>query len=487
MNIGGISFGGGGFGDVLDYGAALSFSFAPVNPMPSFIWTGAATVGRIAGGWPPGWGGIDSYGSASNLIDRLYARMGIGAPSAPPEKKKVPQGTDSKNTADRGRSYIRERIGNGKELPTQTDVLSNIYGDKVDDSTWNDAKKNDKALRTITEKIVKDWINDPKARTEFIRKWDMAKNDADRVAALADPRGDGGYLQHLSEFVSGLQNGNDFSIYKQNMEKIANWFATNFDQGTIFAMGDETAGIVRSLGIGSSTPIANKEEYIGKLVDKGYSREEVQTIASAFDSKELADEAMRRIERQGSDINEIKAIKEDKIQQLRQRLSEAKKDEDKKEIQRQIDALQKQYDRAQEARAQRFMQDYMKVVESHFGHTPQELGYEAGKLPAGVKDVPTAVVWIQNQLRGLGHNVEVPELSPEEVPPTVEPAKAPVKKAINPEAALKKKIIAAAGTAAGGGGNRSSTVDVLVDDARYSVGYEIDGGKFIPKSITPKQ
>ncbi len=412
----------GGFDGMLGYGAAISFSFMSASPLPSFIWTGTAAVGRLTGSWPPGWGSIDSFGAASALIDRLYAQLGIGAPSKAPEKKKVPEGTDSPEYATRGRSYIRERIGNGNPLPTQSDVLNNIFGDKANDATWNDEKKKDRALRTVTEKIVNDWINDPKARTEFMRKWNMAKDDIGRAEALLDPRGDGGYLQHLSEFVTGLQSGG-YDIQVENIRKVAEWFTTNFGNATLAAMGEETAAIARSLGIGSSTPLTNKEKYIGKLVDRGYSREESEMIVSTFNSEEMADEAMRRMDKVAdrAKLDEARRAMRDAQRDLAELGTDPKNEANRKQLQRNIQQYDENIKAGEGERAKGFIQNYMKIVESRFGHTPQELGYEAGKLPTGVKDVPTAVVWIQNQLRQRGHNVYVPALPVEEPVPTATP------------------------------------------------------------------
>lgn len=393
MYINGISFGGfvGGYGFLLG-----GMSYYPYSSID--VYSSVVRAGNIIGNCGMGCLPRD----IGHYIDLLLSRRGVGSESAPPKKERVPEGTDSSDPGTRAASYLRE-IVNGNELPSQTKVFYDIYGkEKVPKSE----KEKDKCLRDIAEKIVGKWIDDPDARSKFARKWQNARNDLARTRALLDPKGDSSYLRVLASYVSGLSKNN----MEGNWQAVTDYFVNSGMGDVISILGSQASGIAFKRGIIDERPLdsISKEKYISDLVDRGYDRDEAIIIVDAFGTVEAADEAIPLMNNKQGDTSELKAVVSDKIPRLEQMLNESTQEPKKRQIRDKINEYKKEVERGYQIRAQHFLQNYMKIVEARFGRTPQELGYEAGKLPSGVENVPTAVRWIQSMLSGLGYNVYVP-------------------------------------------------------------------------------
>gem|GEM_PF-3861180 len=396
------------------YGAGYGFgTFAPIMPFDVFspgfslygnIWKAGCSVGNIVGSWPPGFS-CGQYGAVSTYMDWLYGRLQARkGPSKENRREPLPLGTDSPSYAERGRSYVREKLGLGKKLPEYNKVARNLYGPTPKDEESkarykgfvDEDRKNDSTLRAITENIVSDWIKDEKAEGQFLRKWNIAMRDGDHVMAvraLLDPYGDGKYLREISNIVTGISDKDDLDTM---WKKIADHLNNTIGFEAIFAMGDETSDICMTVGgiAGSEeTPITNRESYISKVVDKGYLREEAEKIVEPLASEEEADELIRNLNDQRSTANNLKELKE--------KLKTGKAEE-KKQAEQNIAILEKQ-------RAEQYLQDFMRFARWRYGQKKADsFGYKAGELPKDVSDVPTAVKWAYGN---LGIKVEVPERS----------------------------------------------------------------------------
>ena len=369
------------------------------------LWNSARAIGSFAADWP----GVKGMG---RYFDRLYRMRGLGRDDVePPRKKSVAEGTDSPSYAERGVSYLREKVGFGHQLPQQGEVLHNLFGERPDeddearlsayDGAIAEERKRDTALRIFIENIIHDWMSDPKSRGEFVHMWGAAKNDAEKARALFDPKGDGSYLKYLAELVAGLQSGENPELAMEKWQKVADWSANNLGSDTLIAIGDEAVLIARSRGLPPETRISDSGKYMNKLINKGYTKKEAETLASAFETEEEAEHVIRNLRGQQNQSS---------IEQHKAQMREAS-DERNWEINKgQIERLEKE-------RADIFLRDFSQFAIGRYG---MELsGYSLGEIPDGVKDVPTAVKWAYDR---LGRNVFLP--AEEELPPKPPPQSA---------------------------------------------------------------
>jgi hypothetical protein len=397
----------------------------------SFFNSGFSVFGGSSGSGPDVYGGLIRAGTAilgglggmpslilfGDYYDALVRwRLSRVKDLDDPNSKKLPQGTDSKDPAERGVSYLREHIANGNKLPLQSDVLRNILG-KVPEDAEEKARykgeqerlrKQDNALRILVEKIIGEWINDIGDRNAFVKKWKNAKDDTERVMALIDPQGDGKYLRLLTELIPGLQS------YKDDQglmwEEIAEWFNNSVGMDALRAMGDETLSLASYKGLSSETPISKseKDKYFGKIKDKDYTDDEAISIMSAIRTKEEMEDLLHMlVHKQGDNASERYDSEIDKIKDA---INGTQKEEEKAPLRSQIERLKSLQAKALEERAKLFLRDLAESPLFHlrYGRTLAEMGYspQSGRLPENVKDVPTAVEWVYGR---FGRNVVLPK------------------------------------------------------------------------------
>lgn len=376
------------------------------------MWRGAFALSNGVGSMPFGssWG-VKNY--ISNLIDWRFASLARSR--AADKGKDLPPGADSPSHGTRGRSYLNQFFYNGSlKGVEQESVIKRVLGQNADPADKEAFKTKDNILRAVVQKVVGEWLHDPKARGQFLRKWEMARSDTDRARALLDPMGDGAYLQTLAQMgVPGALNEREDADTK--WQKIANWFNAQVEGGVLNGLGAEAENIVRSEGWEGDVVLDNmshggksKTNYGSDLVDRGYTNEEAGFIMQPSDMTGAeAEEMIKNFRelRQTASIREVEAKKKN----LEKRKSE--KGYNKDQI-KSIDAEINQYNEVladlKKQRAEQFLQDYMKVAAVRFGMTAEDFGYEAGKLPEEVTDVMSAVAWVY---RKLGRNVVMPVTS----------------------------------------------------------------------------
>ncbi|MBI2341793.1 MAG: hypothetical protein HYU98_03560 [Deltaproteobacteria bacterium] len=397
----------------------------------SFFNSGFSVFGSSSGSGPDVYGGLIRAGTAilgglggmpslslfGDYYDALVRwRLSRVKDSDDASSKKLPQGTDSKDPAERGVSYLREHIANGNKLPPQSDVIRNILG-KVPEDEAEKAKykgeqerlrKQDNALRILVEKIIGEWIKDIGDRNAFVKRWKNARNDAERIMALIDPNGDGKYVGLLTELIPGLQSYKDDS--DRMWEEIADWFNNNIGMDAIKAMGDETLSLASYKGLSSETPISesDKDKYFGKIKDRGYTDDEAASIMSAIRTKEEMEDLLHMlVHKQQENLAEKY---DSEIDELKDTLNRAQKDEDKAALRAKIERTKSLRAKAIEERAKLFLRDLAESPLFHlrYGRTLAELEYspQSGRLPENVKDVPTAVEWVYGR---FGRNVVLPK------------------------------------------------------------------------------
>src|SRR3989338_6052811 len=148
-----------------DYWPVADAFTSPFYHVPFFggshmLWNSARAIGSFAADWP----GVKGMG---RYFDRLYRMRGLGRDDVePPRKKSVAEGTDSPSYAERGVSYLREKVGFGHQLPQQGEVLHNLFGERPDeddearlsayDGAIAEERKRDTALRIFIENIIHD-------------------------------------------------------------------------------------------------------------------------------------------------------------------------------------------------------------------------------------------------------------------------------------------------------------------------------------------
>ena len=401
----------------------------------SLIWNGACAVGRMSSSIS-GMGGIFG-GGLGNYIRGLSRRAIAHARHRHPAKRKqLPTGTDNKNPAVRGRAYLRDHVGIGRQMPTQQDVIKNIFGPPPMDNpealaryraAVEEFKKGDNAMRTVVKDVVGSWMNDPVARTEFVRRWGMARNSVEMARALFDPKDDGSFIRVLSQFVEGLNpNARTQSEQDANWEKVARWFGDNLGGGTIPNMGDEAYDIAMSRGINQSSPADQKTSIDRLVTDGGYMPEEAEMIMRPVGTMEEADALTRYLTTYSSNGPAMKQ-NTSQIKDMNEKLASAQKNFDEKneklkagglsredkartegqveQYRRDIEGYKTELKSLHKQRAEYFLEDYARFVRMFYNMEPENFGYKAGTLPDGVTDVPSAA---KEAYRWLGVDVDMP-------------------------------------------------------------------------------
>jgi len=273
-----------------------------------------------------------------------------------------------------------------------------------------DFKKNDNALRSVVKDVIGSWMNDPVARSEFVRRWAMAQTGEQMARALFDPKDDGAFIRQLAQIVPGLDNERDRDAM---WKKVAAWFSDNLGGDTIPNMGDEAYDIAMSRGIDQSSP-ADAKTATNKLVtDGGYLPEEAETIMKPVGSMSEADALTRYLVTYSQNGQQMKSLAS-QIDQARKELEfyynkasdEKLKKEEREQYKQQVDKIKLQIKGLHEQRAKFFLDDYMRFAQMYYNMDEDDFGYKPGKLPEGVTDVPTAAQWLYRR-HGVG--VDLPQ------------------------------------------------------------------------------
>lgn len=394
----------------LQLGAGIAYGgFAMASPGLAFLGSGAAALGNIIGGTPPGFFS-GRFGEVSPYVDYLFYALGIGRKSPPPKPKEVPRGTDSANPAERGASYLRNYLGGDKSMPSRGDVINNLKNrgylqNEADEDKW---KRGDKALRVLAKDIIPQWLDDAAARTAFALKWPHAKTPAEKARVLMDPKGDHGYMKHITSFYPELQTEN--KSIDQVWEDVAGWFAKNTGVEVLDSMGNEAALFNSKKGIPPEQPLteADKNQYLGELKKRGYTDPEAASILSALRTKPEADDLISSLtSQQDPNYKDQSAAFERQLTQLNTQLAGAGNEADKRKIQEEIAKMEASKRAAEDnarKRADLFLKDLS--TSTAFRLRYGGLAYNSSQAP---KDVPAAVEWVYQR---FGRNVLIPPADP---------------------------------------------------------------------------